>query len=321
MDALRVLHPAAFVLENVPGLLSASLEGRPIVDGLLRTLRNVHGAGSYRLCPVSASPVGEPAPADFIVRAEEHGVPQARHRVIVVGLRRDVAETLDERVEPRLAKGEGTVTARQVLGAMPRLRSGLSRGDCPRTWKAAVREAGRRMRESRPDLEWGDRGRFWDQIARARRALPDWREASGDVALPDCPGDLRDWLLDPGIVTLPNNRTRKHMPADLGRYLFAAPFGKVLGRSPKTVDFPEGLVSSHRNWRSGNFTDRFRVVLDDRPAQTVTSHLAKDGNYFIHPDPDQCRPRPSGAACGPPPVRPGRPAARRSRRAPGRSPR
>ena len=88
---------------------------------------------------------------------------------------------------------------------------------------------------------------------------------------------------------LPNHVTRSHMPDDLARYLFAAVFAATYGHSPTARTFPEHLAPNHRNWTSGKFSDRFRVQVAHEPSRTITSHIAKDGHYYIHPDPSQCR--------------------------------
>jgi DNA (cytosine-5)-methyltransferase 1 len=79
------------------------------------------------------------------------------------------------------------------------------------------------------------------------------------------------------------------MEADLARYAFVAVFAELFGRSPKASEFPAGLAPAHYSWASGKFNDRFRVQRWTAPSSTITSHIAKDGHYFIHPDPAQCR--------------------------------
>ena len=83
------------------------------------------------------------------------------------------------------------------------------------------------------------------------------------------------------------------MPSDLRRYYYASVFADVTGRSPKLSDFPKSLLPAHQNVELGRtgkmFSDRFRVQLPDQVATTITSHISKDGHYFIHYDPSQCR--------------------------------
>jgi DNA (cytosine-5)-methyltransferase 1 len=104
-----------------------------------------------------------------------------------------------------------------------------------------------------------------------------------------CPDGLKRWLVDRKLKRFPNNETRGHMLADLGRYFYAALYGRIIGVSPKAKNFPRELAPDHRNWKTGKFADRFRVQLWKCPATTITSHISKDGHYFIHPDPAQCR--------------------------------
>lgn len=110
---------------------------------------------------------------------------------------------------------------------------------------------------------------------------------SGIDAVPD---HLTDWLLDPRLDGVLNHEVRAHMEADLMRYAYAAAFAKEHGHSPRGADeFPEALHPDHRNWESGKFIDRFKVQQWKFPSSTVTSHLSKDGHYFIHPDASQLR--------------------------------
>ena len=296
VQVLGQLRPAVAVMENVRGMLSARQHGKPIFPKVLRSLQRA--GGGYRLFALASRSTGgllheEPESIDYIVHADEHGVPQTRQRVFVVCVRSDMADTLRGEL-PRLERRSAKVSVSDLIGAMPKLRSRLSRGDDSGAWQAAVRAACKLIVANLPRMTEEEACRFRRAVASARTAAggsaPLFRDARGDCVLPpDCPLDLGDWIRDDRIVALPNNETRSHMPADLARYLFAAAFAAAFGRSPRTSDFPKALAPEHANWGTGKFEDRYRVQLADRPSTTVTSHVAKDGHYFIHHDPAQCR--------------------------------
>lgn len=118
--------------------------------------------------------------------------------------------------------------------------------------------------------------------------LFDPRRISMDVTMPP---ELRTWLHDPRLGGVLQHEARSHMRSDLHRYLFASCFAKANDYSPKLTTFPPKLRPAHGNMAAENvpFTDRFRVQLADEPSTTVVSHISKDGHYYIHPDPAQCR--------------------------------
>ena len=298
IDVLKRLEPAFFVMENVKGMLSATSQGERIFERVLSDLEGAISVG-YELVPlVSSNRKNRDATrytaSDFIVRAENFGIPQARHRVIIVGLRSDIAKLLPESASPRLEVSSSvTPTVEEAIGGMPRLRSGISRKDSLQAWQSSMCSALELVSMNLPRLSKEERSAFNSNLKRIARAfaheLPTSRnceDLADGVGLGGC---LENWLSDDHLSRLPNHESRSHMPSDLSRYMFASVFASVTARSPKARDFPEVLSPAHRNWRSGSFTDRFRVQVSDRPATTVTSHISKDGHYYIHYDPLQCR--------------------------------
>ena len=299
------LRPAAFVMENVKGLLSSSIDGESkIIDRVLKDLRGERpGAEKYRLIALrprsrqqeSLYETIHKAP-DFVVRAEELRIPQARHRVIIIGLRQDLAGKLPaKQFKGLLDEYTGSCFVRQVIGDLEPLRSGLSKQeDSASAWRTVIADCMARITSMKVFEDRTRQARFKkisERLQRDFKKRNDVPARNGSLpSLPtECPESLRDWLLDPRLEQLPNHETRTHMRSDLERYFFAAAFAEAEGRSPSAEDYPRELAPAHENWETGKFADRFRVQRWDAPSTTITSHISKDGHYFIHPDPLQCR--------------------------------
>lgn len=300
INVLRSLRPAAFIMENVKGMLSSSIEKIKVFDLVTKDLKSGGGAAEYVLFPLSAEPFFDDSapPQSFVVRSECHGVPQARHRVILAGIRSDLVTASEGIAPPYLPLNNQVATVSDVLKGMPILRSGIStRGgniDNSDTWRLAVMEAASRITRDPLPLVGNPAKVFSTTLnsicAPNKLKAKNRKGSNGKTKLPEsCPPELAEWISDPLITRLVQHETRSHIKQDLERYLFAAAWTLATGASPKALNFPDFLAPNHNNWKSGKFSDRFRVQAWHKPASTVTCHISKDGHYFIHPDPQQCR--------------------------------
>lgn len=290
---LQLMKPVAFVMENVKGILSAKVSGESMIDRIVEDLKRAGGEpGSYVLLPLVANQ--RSGHGRHVIRAEDFGIPQARHRVILMGIRADVfaRSGIDTAAPPSLSSIPARATVANVLAGMPKLRSGLSKAtDDPEAWQGAVAQAFKEAASaSRRDGGWLSEvakrlAAYSREIGEATDLLP----RSSTAVTPLADNFLGAWLADERLLSLLNHESRGHMQGDLARYAFAATFAEMFARSPKADEFPEALAPNHRNWNSGKFADRFRVQTWNSPSTTVTSHISKDGHYFIHPDPKQCR--------------------------------
>lgn len=316
LEYLKVIAqtwPAVFVMENVKGILSSTLSGERMFSRIRQDLQNpkliVDRLGmklaarshTYRLWPVCAPDNSLFGPdetefkaADFVVCSENLGLPQRRHRVIIIGIRDDIDVTPDMITTDAAAKPP---TVGDVIGGLPKLRSGLSRGDDVDLWRKAVASIKRNGSMSQIEAKAGKKvaaivGK-WAASASIKDLTRGSEFVSGRVRRVKDPV-LREWLEDSRLKGVCNHATRGHIEADLHRYVFATAFARVHGRSPSLRDFPESLYPKHRSAaraiKSGSlFADRFRVQVEDDTSTTIMSHISKDGHYYIHPDPAQCR--------------------------------
>ena len=313
LKIVAVHEPAVFVMENVKGILSATQgstnASRSIFSEILEDLREPGMAvcndsdvsrflpetakrRTYKIYSFVTTGLSPELlnPSDYVIRSEDWGVPQKRHRVILLGVRSDIP-TVPRTLADLFMASKTNIEF--VIGRLPKLRSRLSDGtDNPRAWLDAIHKI--------TDVCYAmdRRDAVLQQVLRSNAERLKVRTNTGAPYLHwnARPAALADWLWDARLGGVIQHESRSHMHSDLLRYFFAATVAAETGSSPKLRAFPEALLPDHTNvkeredgLRKADFEDRFRVQLRGHPATTITSHIAKDGHYYIHYDPMQCR--------------------------------
>jgi DNA (cytosine-5)-methyltransferase 1 len=308
LHVIAEFEPAIFVMENVKGILTSRVKEAVIFDSIMRDLKRpavvsgARGGPEYVLCTLTNthSLLEDPTAEDFLVYAEEHGVPQARHRVIILGIRKDVFESAGFVRKLERARAPSVW---EVIGDLPPLSPRLSFRGKGLHWLHALRDplfdlAVRELRRGHGSgAAVADRMVTTRDRLLARQSEPTSGSDRTRLSAADLrkqPRALGNWYRDRESALLTNHESRSHMPSDLIRYLFVAAFGEQTEASPRLHDFPKCLLPEHKNIDPKNvtdsiFKDRFRVQLGKVHSMTVTSHIAKDGHAFIHPRAAQCR--------------------------------
>lgn len=298
---LRIIarhSPSVFVMENVKGILSSKLSGKLIFPNILKDLRNPYqsvkgswknGCEPHRYKILSFVNKNPEKNNDYVIKSENYGIPQARHRVILLGIREDFYKECAKYLS--ILSPEPKVSVSSVIDDLLPLRSGLSKtSDSLETWSDVIRQI--------PKTDWYKKlanKDLQDELTKAASADKSALiRGSNVIKQRTVSKTLKEWYSAPKLPVICNHEARSHIVEDIVRYAFVSCYGKVHKKSPSLEDFPAEILPAHKNIDLKNvkisaFADRFRVQVGDKPSTTVTCHISKDGHYFIHPDPKQVR--------------------------------
>lgn len=241
-DAVDELQPRAIILENVEGMADEIEDSEErVVDQVIEELETADE--DHETAYV----------ADFTtVDCSEYGIPQRRNRIIVFGVREDIAE-----------RGQ---TPEAFFEQLASHRTTIENDHRPYWLKHAL--------SGLPKLRWDEGGDV--VLGKPAGSLSDY------VTGQNAPYGL---ATDTDLSF--NHRAREHpMPKDRKLFEIMDPgdtgwYIKYKKEGGKWGDLIEYDVGTEDN---PAFTDKYRMIHWDKSAPTVVAHLAKDANNYILPD-------------------------------------
>jgi len=263
LQIIKEIKPAAFVYENVPGILTASsgdIDNQNIImDLLLKDLSKK--AGDYVIIPVEENELvlnfNKIDFKDCIVNSSKFGVPQNRKRFILVGIRSSLNKNSDF-IKTVFYKSLSKYKHKNTL-----------------TIKDAIKDL--------PYLQHNSGSDTYN-----KRKLKKNKSTYAEN------------LMSSSLNGVLNHRSRKHMDSDLERYSFYTEFARknkrnatlhdlIKSRKDLLPDHKSAKILLEKNNKISKYVDRFKVQQWNAPSTTITAHISKDGHAFIHPDSKQNR--------------------------------
>ena len=210
--------PPVFVMENVKGILSAKHGGELIFPKIIADLKDPNKAVSkklrgpqYRILSLvrkSDDLVGDSfQPRDYLIKAEDYSVPQARHRVILLGVREDLPST-----DLCVLKPENGPSVFSVIRDLPKLTPGLSKGAGERSYEALSA-----ILEEPWWPSFMNDPSFFNVAKRMKQLLQTLKPTDnrGSEFYKSKQKNTDHWYGDSKLTGVPNHQTRSHIRADL----------------------------------------------------------------------------------------------------------
>jgi DNA (cytosine-5)-methyltransferase 1 len=289
-EYLRIIkkhEPPVFVMENVKGILSSKYQGESIFEKIIEDLSNPTHGLSYEIRSLSIDKSNmKNSDKDFVIKSELYSIPQARHRVILLGIRKDFSH-----IDSKLLVESEKITVQDALFDLPQIRSKLSKSnDCHENWlktlDATLKTLGRQKKYSSISEIMAEK------LTVSKKIISTGGEFLSYSPYQNMPDSIyKKWVFDKRIGGVINHTSRGHISEDIQRYFYLACHLNLYGFQPNVTQLPHKLLPKHKNISSQNtpFLDRFKVQPQKSHSTTIVSHISKDGHHYIHPDASQAR--------------------------------
>ncbi len=222
-DVVRTLRIRFFILENVPGLFAAN-DGTACQD-IIEDFSDLYSTASIH------------------VEAHDHGVPQHRRRILIVGV---------------LKRGSPEIAHDALTFLLDRLLTPLQHSP----WVATFGEAVSDLPPLKPS-SGTEFGRY--PLSADTASLSGRQRTAYQLAMQN------------GSSMIFNHVARPNNERDIKLYALLRP-GEVGADAHRKYNRPDLMI-----YRNDIFLDKYRRQVWGAPSTTIVAHLARDGHMFIHP--------------------------------------